>query len=119
MSKPLRLLLLILSGLIGLAVVAMASGQVGQTIVLQCYGRPCNPCPLSMLILGSAAMGGFAMHLWGVVRRANLQEQLKRFELNKDKAVVFAETSEDRVKALEQKIATLETALSKALGTDK
>ncbi len=70
---------------------------------------------LSMGIVGLLAAGGFALKAWEMMLKARKDRLRTGRQL--EKAEVQAESSTERVKALENKIETLEKALNAALKT--
>lgn len=110
-----KLLINILASLfLGAAVVLMVS-NMDLTTDVNFWGEVYTQVPLGALLGGVAVLVGasLAMKLWEMMLL--VRKSTRKVERQLERAEVTAEVSGDKVKAMEAKIATLETALSKAL----
>ncbi|MBX2860007.1 MAG: hypothetical protein KTR14_02140 [Vampirovibrio sp.] len=75
-------------------------------------GYQVDTLPLGVIILVSAIIGGDVVYFFMLNR---LQQGMQQAGRKLERAEVTAESSSEKVKALESKVQTLETALEKAL----
>ena len=94
--------------------------QNGAQHIHVMLGRSVIPDVSMGTLLGVAFVFGFLTAFMQLLKIAfALQSRLGSDELRREKAEVSAETSSDKVKALEAKVATLEKALSQAIDAKK
>lgn len=82
--------------------------------VIKAFSVPSGWFYLTMGLYG--VLGGF---LLTYSKNLELQEKIKKLSRNFEKSSIVSEESSDKVKALEAKIQTLETALKEALNKNR
>ena len=87
-----------------------------QPVVLHLNpGAWTSEVPLSFILCASLALGSAIGHSISLVKQVKTQEEKRKLEWQAQDAKLAAEVKSDREKQLEAKIATLETALQRAL----
>lgn len=110
-----KLVYLILGIIFTFALLYLSFINVDTFIDLDVSTNSIIPTNLGYIILCSGFIGGgIASSIWGYFFYFNKLKQQKQTR-TAEKASIKAEESEDKVKALEAKIDTLEKALQKAL----
>lgn len=98
-----------------IAIVVMAGVSNWQHQVVLGTGVQSVSCSLGSIILFSFALGMMTLGLRALDEIWAFRAKLSANNLQKDIAQVTSETAQDKITALENKIKTLETALSKAI----
>jgi hypothetical protein len=117
MNSGTRLLTNLLAALSLAAAAFLIATHWDQTVPVSWFGQTAEPDSLGLLLVVVAGLVGLSLglKLWEMV--AHIRKTRRQSERQLERAEVTAEVSTDKVRALEAKIATLEQALAKALGS--